>query len=386
MSDTSGCREAVRPFPVEVAEAELVDLRRRLLHTRWPEAETVHGWVQGVPLAYMQALVAYWANQYDWRPCEAHLNSLGTFVVEIDGLEIHFLHARSQHEPARPILLTHGWPGSIIEFLDLIPHLTEPLAHGGDAEDAFHVIAPSLPGHGFSGKPRVSGWGVDRIADAWASLMEKLGYRRYLAQGGDWGSLVSERLLGRHPERCAAIHLNLVFASPTQEVIQAPTPEELQALTRLEAYRSNGAGYAAQQRSKPQTLGYGLTDSPAGQAAWIVEKFHDWTDSKKRPEGAVSLDRLLDNISLYWLTSSAASSARLYWESAGEFGTGTVDQPVGCTIFPGELTRPSRRWAESRYKRLIYWATSPAGGHFPAMEQPAILAEEIRRWSRKATI
>lgn len=370
--------ESVHPFEITIADSELEDLRVRLLGTRWPEAETADGWKQGVPLAYMKEIVAYWSKEYDWRRCEKRINAAGSYVTEIDGLNIHFLHARSKHESARPIVLTHGWPGSILEFLDLIPLLTDPTAHGGSADDAFHVVVPALPGYGFSGKPAEAGWGVDRIADAWNTLMERLGYARYLAQGGDWGAAVSTQLVRRHPEQCAAIHLNLVAAKPPKEVMKSATKKEAAALMKLAWYRAKGSGYFMQQASKPQTLGYGLTDSPVGQAAWVLEKFQEWTDNKGSPESAVGRDHLLDNVMMYWLTASGVSSARLYWESALSMDTSAVHEPVGCTIFPKEIFVPSRRWVESRFRNLIYWNEVDAGGHFAAMEQPQILANEIR--------
>ena len=376
----------VRPFPIHVPDADLEDLHRRLLATRWPEAETADAWEQGVPLAYMKEIVAYWADGYDWRHCEERISAAGSHLTEIDGLDIHFLHVRSQHETARPIVLTHGWPGSVLEFLELIPRLTDPTAHGGRADDAFHVVAPSLPGYGFSGKPARPGWGVERIADAWAVLMARLGYDRHVAQGGDWGSAVSEELLRRHAESCAAIHLNLVAAKPPKAVMKDATEEEGAALMRLAAYRTSGSGYFMQQSTRPQTLGYGLVDSPVGQAAWVLEKFREWTDCEGHPETAIERDHLLDNVTLYWLTRSGASSGRLYWESARSMEMKPVPGPVGCTIFPEEIFTPSRRWAESRYETIIHWGEVDAGGHFAAMEQPAILAEEIRTCFRDVTL
>ncbi len=367
-----------RPFPIVVPETELNDLKRRLAQTRWPEQETVSDWSQGIPLAYVKSICEYWASDYDWRRCEARINACRSHRIEIDGLDFHFLHVRSKNRHARPLILTHGWPGSIVEFLDLIPMLTEPEAHGGSAEDAFHLVVPSLPGFGFSGRPTSTGWTVERTGDAWAALMTRLGYEHYFAQGGDWGAMVTTALGRQHPEHCRAIHLNLVLAVPGKDVLAAPTPAEVRALKRDRKHRKLGTGYSRQQATRPQTLGYGLTDSPAGQAAWILEKFFEWTDNDGTPDSVATRDQLLDNVMLYWLTASAASSARLYWESFLKPDMSPVETPVGCTIFPEEIATPSRRWAEARFRNLIYWNEAAAGGHFAALEQPEILVDEIR--------
>ncbi|GIW42074.1 MAG: hydrolase [Candidatus Binatia bacterium] len=370
--------KSIEPFRVEVAEEELADLRSRLRATRWPDREVVPDWSQGVPLAYMQEVCAYWAERYDWRAREARLNSFPQFRTEIDGLGIHFLHVRSPHEGALPLLLTHGWPGSVVEFLGVIPPLVDPTRDGGDARDAFHVVAPSLPGYAFSDKPREPGWGVERIARAWRTLMERLGYERYVAQGGDWGSMVTTALAQEDPEHCVAIHLNMPVAIPDPESMSDLTDFEKAALESLQHYNDWESGYSKLQSTRPQTLGYALVDSPAGQAAWILEKFWAWTDSGGHPENVISRDDLLDNVMLYWVTRSAASSARLYWESFRNPKLDPVDTPTGCSIFPKEILRTSRRWAERRFRNLVYWNELPKGGHFAAFEQPGLFVQELR--------
>ena len=369
---------AITPFQLAVPEAELAYLRRRIAQKRWTDREAEDGEHQGVPLADAQALCAYWRDSYDWRACEARLNGFGQFRTEIDGLGIHFLHVRSPEANALPLVLTHGWPGSVVEFLKVIGPLTNPVAHGGRAEDAFHVVVPSLPGYGFSDKPAQAGWSVERIAAAWIELMRRLGYDRYVAQGGDWGSAVTSAMATIRPAQLAAIHLNFVIAAPTAEDLAALTDEEKAALARLSQFSAHGRGYAAIQSTRPQTLGYGLTDSPAGQAAWIYEKLAEWMDCGGDPLSVVSYDDMLDNIMLYWLPANAASSARLYWESIANFAAGATDLPVACSIFPGEITRPIRKWAERKYPNLIHWNELDRGGHFAAFEQPAVFVDELR--------
>ena len=369
---------SVREFEIAIPQTALEELKDRLARTRWPEKETVEDWSQGAPLAAVRALCAYWADGYDWRPVEAALNAVGSFKTDVDGLDIHFLHQRSKHPEAKPLILVHGWPGSVMEFLEAIPMLTDPTAHGGAPEDAFHVVTPALPGFGFSDKPSRTGWGLERMADAFAALMARLGYERYLAQGGDWGSEVVMLLADRHAAACRGAHLNLVSAPPPKPVLQDPTDYEAQELKRLQTHRKTGLGYMIQQGTKPQTLGYGLTDSPAGQAAWIYEKFQGWAEGGEKPEDVFDRDRLLDNITLYWLTASAASSARLYWESIRTSGRKEVVSPVGCSIFPAEIQRPTRRWAEARFKDIRYWSETPKGGHFAAMERPQLFVAEVR--------
>jgi pimeloyl-ACP methyl ester carboxylesterase len=375
--------DAITPFLLDVPEADLEDLRSRLRRTRWPEAETVDDWSQGVPLAYARELCAYWAEQYDWRATEARLNALGQSRTVIDGVGVHFLHVRSPHEGALPLVLTHGWPGSVVEFLDVIGPLTDPTAHGGDATDAFHVVCPSLPGYGFSDRPERNGWNVERIVAAWAELMRRLGYDRYGAQGGDWGSMVTGGLGTADPDHVVGIHVNMPVAGPPADGDGSDlTAEELGALGAYNEHRTWGTGYSKQQSTRPQTLGYGLADSPSGQCAWIVEKFREWTDCDGHPENAVCRDHLLDNVMLYWLPDTGASSARLYWESFRNPRLDPVPVPSGCTIFPREIMRPPRRWVEARYTDLRYWNEVDKGGHFAALEQPALFVDEVRSFFR----
>jgi epoxide hydrolase len=369
----------VHPFTLAIDQAELDALQTRLAATRWPEAETVDDWSQGAPLARVQALVDYWRHHYDWRRCEEMLNGWNQNITEIDGLDIHFCHIRSPHENALPLIMTHGWPGSIVEFSHVVGPLTNPTAHGGKVEDAFHLVLPSLPGYGFSGKPDQTGWGLERIGKAWAELMHRLGYGdHWVAQGGDWGSAVTTTLGAQAPAGLAAIHVNMAIARPTPEEVAAATPRELSALGALQYYATQGNGYAQQQKTRPQTLGYGLADSPVGQAAWIYEKFREWSDAGDDPESAFGHDHILDNIMIYWLTNSGASSARIYWESFDGFGSATVNIPAGASIFPKEIFRPSRRWAEKTYTNITYWNELDRGGHFAAFEVPELFVEEVR--------
>lgn len=363
----------------QAPQSALDDLKRRLDHTRWPEQETVTDWSQGVPLARLRALVEYWRTTYDWRHCEAALNNLGQYRTPIDGLDIHFLHVRSPHANALPIILTHGWPGSVIEFLKAIPLLTNPTAHSGRPEDAFHVVVPSLPGFGFSGKPTERGWNAERIARAWAELMRRLNYSRYVAQGGDWGAFVTTALALQRPAGLAAIHLNMPLVIPQPVPTSGSTEAETRAIAALARFLQDGAGYFQIQATRPQTIGYALVDSPAGLAAWIYEKFHAWTDNNGDPETALTRDEMLDNITLYWLTDTAASSARIYFEqaAAGIFGA-VVDFPVGCSVFPRDIVPVPRSWAERVYPKLIHWNELDRGGHFAAFEQPALFTQELR--------
>jgi pimeloyl-ACP methyl ester carboxylesterase len=372
----------ITAFRLDVPEADLDDLRDRLRRTRWPEAETVDDWSQGIPLAYVQELCRHWAGDYDWRATEDRLNDLGQHRTEIDGLGIHFLHVRSRHPGALPLVLTHGWPGSVVEFLDVIGPLADPTAHGGDAADAFHVVCPSLPGYGFSDKPTAPGWGVPRIAAAWAELMRRLGYDRYGAQGGDWGAMVTSTLGAVDPDHLAGIHVNMPIAGPPPGDAPELTAAELAALAPYEEHRRWGTGYSKQQSTRPQTLGYGLVDSPAGQCAWVVEKFWAWADCDGHPENAFTRDQLLDNVMLYWLPGTGASSARLYWESFRDPGLDPVVVPSGCSIFPGEIARLPRSWVEGRYTDLRWWNELDRGGHFAALEQPALFVDEVRSFFR----
>lgn len=356
---------AVRPFRIAVPDEDLADLRDRLHRTRWPERECVPDWSQGVPLDYTRDLAAYWASEYDWRACEARLNSFDQFVTQIDGLDIHFIHQRSANPGALPLVITHGWPGSIVEFAKVIGPLTED----------FHVVCPSLPGYGFSGKPTKAGWTVERIADAWDTLMTRLGYERYGAQGGDWGAAVTTRI-GRNGRGCIGIHLNMPLGTPPGPM-ESPTPAEQAALTAMVHYEKWDSGYSKQQSTRPQTLGYGLADSPAGQLAWIVEKFWAWTDCDGHPENALTRDEMLDDVTLYWLTNSAASSARLYWESFGHLSPGKVEVPTGVAAFPREILKAPRNWCEARYT-ITHWTDMPRGGHFAAYEQPQLFVSDVR--------
>ncbi len=372
----------VRPFTIAATDEDLDDLRRRLRATRWPEAETVDDWSQGIPLSYVRELCRYWADDYDWRAREAALNRFPQFttavaVADVETIDVHFIHVRSRHDDARPLLMTHGWPGSIAEFQDVIGPLTDPTAHGGDEADAFHVVCPSIPGYGFSSKPTTDGMGVGRIADLWGALMDRLGYDRFFAQGGDWGSLITTVVGVRNPEHCAGIHLTMPIVIPS--TMDDLTDIEQGALDDMEEHRENGTGYSKIQSTRPQTLGYGLTDSPAGQAAWIVEKFHAWTDNHGHPEDAVDRDHLLDNVMLYWLPRTAASSARLYWESFRNPPFDIPKVPIGCSIFPREIFRTSRRWAEAQFgDRLVHFNTLDHGGHFAASEVPEVFVDEVR--------
>ncbi|MEY2450153.1 MAG: epoxide hydrolase [Acidimicrobiaceae bacterium] len=371
--------DAIVPFRIEIPDAALADLRDRLQRTRWPEAETVEDWSQGVPLSYAHEVCQYWADKYDWRSTEARLNDFAQYRTDIDGLGIHFIHVRSPHEDALPIVITHGWPGSMVEFHKVIAPLTDPTAYGGEAADAFHVVCPSLPGYGFSDKPSSAGWGVERIARAWAELMARLGYDRYGAQGGDWGSTVTTSIGQQDPDHVVGIHVNMPIATPTFEDL---TERESAALASLANYQEVESGYSKQQSTRPQTLGYGLADSPAGQCAWILEKFWAWTDCDGHPENALTRDELLDNVMLYWLPSAGASSARLYWESFNRNRTDEISVPTGCSIFPKEIIRISRRWAESRFTDIRYWNELDKGGHFAAFEQPELFVNELRTFFR----
>lgn len=369
-------------FSIDVPEAILDDLHARLDRVRWPESETVDDWSQGVPLAYVKELAAYWRHEYDWRERERRLNSVDHFITDLSGHEIHFIHQRSPHPDALPIIITHGWPGSFVEFMELIPRLTDPTAFGGSAEDAFHVVCPSLPGYGFSSKPETTGTGVEAISAMWAALMKQLGYDRWVAQGGDWGAAVTTQI-GRDATAdpvhgCAGIHLNMPIAGPTPEAMASPSEADARAFEALAYYQKWDSGYSKQQSTRPQTLGYGLTDSPVGQLAWIVEKFWAWTDNDGHPESAISRDEILDDVMLYWVNACAASSARLYWESFSSFGPGSrIDIPTGVAAFPKEIIRSPRSWCEQGFN-LVHWTDMERGGHFAAFEQPEALARDIR--------
>jgi pimeloyl-ACP methyl ester carboxylesterase len=377
--------EQVIPFRIETPPAQLDDLRTRLRRTRWPDKETVGDWSQGVPLGFLRELCRYWADGYNWPERERRLNALPQFRTEIGGLGIHFVHVRSPQPDALPLLLTHGWPGSIAEFAKVIGPLTDPVGHGGEPGDAFHVICPSLPGYGFSDKPAEPGWDVGRIASAWVTLMERLGYPRFAAQGSDWGTSVSTRIGQQAPRNVVGLHLVPPLAPPDPATLGDLTGRESAALESLRRSAETDSGYSAEHATRPQTIGYALTDSPAALSAWIIEKFWSWADHDGDLETVLSRDELLDNLMLYWLPGTGASSARLYWQSMGQVNewisgtvTDTVSVPVGCSIFPKELQRPSRRWAERRFTDIRYWNEPERGGHFAAFEQPALFVKEVR--------
>lgn len=370
------------PFRVVIEQSALSDLKRRLSTTRWPEKETVDDWSQGVPLAKAEALVTYWRDRYDWRRFERQINAFPQFRTEIDGLGIHFLHVRSPHPDALPIILTHGWPGSVVEFLKVIGPLTNPTRHGGSARDAFDVVVPSMPGFGFSDKPKSTGWDVVRTAKAWGVLMQRLGYTRWVAQGGDWGSGVTHALGHVRPLGLVAAHVNWPFVFP-EKLPENPTPEEKAAIDAAGRFFNDQYGYFKEQATRPQTIGYALVDSPVGQAMWIHEKFQAWTDSRSSPEDALSLDEMLDNITLYWLTRTAASSARIYWQNTqsnlASFSSGRIELPMAATIFPHEIYRAPKVWAQALWPNLFYWGEVNKGGHFAAFEQPALFTDEMRK-------
>jgi pimeloyl-ACP methyl ester carboxylesterase len=384
-------KTGIRPFRLNIPEAELAELRRRISATRWPDRETVADASQGVQLATTQALARYWAKEYDWRKCEVRLNALPNFITEIDGLDIHFIHVRSKHENALPVIVTHGWPGSIIEQLKIIGPLTDPTAYGGRAEDAFDVVVPSLPGYGFSGKPTTTGWGPEHIARAWVVLMKRLGYKKFVAQGGDWGALITQ-LMGAHaPPELLGIHTNMPGAVPADidkaAFTGAPAPsglsaDERHAYDQLVFFYKKGLGYADEMTLRPQTL-YGIADSPVGLAGWILD--HDASSYslitrvfQGQPEG-LTRDDVLDNITLYWLTNTAVSSARLYWENKLAFFQPLhVAIPVAVSVFPDEIYAAPRSWAERAYPKLIHFNKLDKGGHFAAWEQPQVFSEELR--------
>jgi pimeloyl-ACP methyl ester carboxylesterase len=381
--------DAIRPFHVSVPEEQLVDLRQRIASAHWPEKETVNDQSQGVQLATIHELARYWGTDYDWRKAEAKLNALPQFVTTIDGVDIYFIHVRSPHTNALPVIVTHGWPGSVFELLKLIGPLNDPPAYGGRAEDAFDVVIPSMPGYGFSGKPTTTGWNPDRIARAWDILMKRLGYTHYVAQGGDWGAKVSEALARQAPPGLMGIHINLLLNIPP-EITRAiasgePAPAGLSEKEKA-AYNQQKAlslGYLAEQATRPQTIGYSLTDSPVGLAAWLLD--HDPHSYEQlahaiegHPEGELTRDEILDDITLYWVTGTGASAARLYWENARVVYKGEVPIPAAFTVFPGELWRAPRSWVQRTYPNLIYFHEVDKGGHFAAWEQPRLFATEMR--------
>src|SRR4051812_15888582 len=386
-------RTAIRPFEVHVPEEQLVELRRRLAVTRWPSRELVADRSQGVQLATMQALARYWATEHDWRRCEARLNALPQFITEIDGVDIHFLHVRSPHQNALPLIMTHGWPGSVVELLESVGPLTDPTAHGGRAEDAFDLVLPSLPGYGFSAEPAETGWDAGRVARAWAELMTRLGYSRYVAQGGDVGAGVTDAMGRQAPEGLLGIHPNLLVTALSGPQ-PADTEQERAASEAIATFQGSGSGYFLEQATRPQTIGYGLLDSPVALAAWMLD--HD-TDAYYKisrafvdgqPSGNLTRDNILDNITLYWLTGTGASAARSYWEAYGPDAPAAaaaagqavpeVSLPVGFTSFPGEIWRTPQSWAKKAYPTLSYFHEAERGGHFPAWEEPELFTTEIR--------
>jgi pimeloyl-ACP methyl ester carboxylesterase len=367
----------IRPFSLPVDPGALDDLRDRLRRTRWPEAEVVDDWSQGVPLAELRHLCRYWAEEYDWPARAARLARFPAYVTELDGLDIHFIHVPSPVPDALPLVLTHGWPGSVVEFQEVIGPLTDPAAHGGDPADAFSVVCPSLPGYGWSAKPTTTGWGVERIGRTWIELMARLGYDRYGAQGGDWGAGVTRAVAEQDPTHVAGIHLNMVTVPPVLDDGE-PTAAEQAALAALQHYRDWDSGYSAEQSTRPQTVGYGLVDSPAGLAGWVLEKFWAWSDTGGRPVEVLGADRLLDNLMHYWLPGTGASSARLYWESFRRRRSDQVTVPMGATIFPRDIFTASRRWAEHVFTDIRYWSEPDHGGHFAAFEQPELFVDEVR--------
>ena len=385
---------AIRPFRIHVPQEALVDLRRRIVATRWPDKETVTDQSQGVQLATMKELVRYWGTEYDWRKAEAKLNALPQFVTNLNSLDIHFIHVRSKNPNALPLLVTHGWPGSVFEQLKIIGPLTDPTAYGGRAEDSFDVVIPSIPGYGFSEQPKDIGWNPNRIASAWAELMKRLGYTRYVAQGGDWGSPISSAMARQAPAGLLGIHINLPATIPPDVATVlaggGPAPaglseKERAAFDSLDTFNKKERAYAVMMGTRPQTIGYGLTDSPIGLAAWLLGHpgFAQWTSSSD-PEKSPTKEEVLDNITLYWLTNSAVSSARLYWENKNSLlnaiaqKTAEISLPVAITVFPGEIYRVPETWARRAYRNLIYFHEADKGGHFAAWEQPQLFSEEIR--------
>jgi len=372
----------INPYQISVPDEVLSDLRDRLSRARWPEKELVEDWSQGIPLSYVQEMCEYWLTTYDWRQRESALNRFDQFTASVAGCDIHFIHQRSPHTEATPLILSHGWPGSVVEFHKVIEPLTNPTEHGGKADDAFHVVCPSLPGYGFSGKPPEAGWGVEKIADVFTELMMGLEYQTFGAQGGDWGSAITTAIGGRHPDNCLGIHLNMVMRG-NRPKDREPTEEEKAALEAAAYYRDWDSGYSTQQGTRPQTLGYGLTDSPVGQLAWILEKFWAWTDNQGHPEDALSREEMLDNVMLYWVTKSATSSARLYWESFRSLRPTQVNVPTGVASFPREIIPPVRSWSEGTYTDIRQWTKMPKGGHFAAFEQPELFVEDVRSFFAK---
>lgn len=379
---------AIRPFHISVPQAEITELRKRIQATRWPDKETVTDQSQGVKLENIKNLVQYWGTDYDWKKAEAKLNALPQFVTTIDGLDIQFVHIRSKHKNALPLIITHGWPGSIFELLKIVGPLTDPTAYGGRAEDAFDLVLPSMPGYGFSGKPKGTGWDADHIATAWDVLMKRLGYKNYVSQGGDWGSVVADKMAKQKPEGLLGIHVNMPATVPADVATALkngePAPEGLSekekaAFNSLNKLYTKGGGYAGMMVTRPQTLGYGLTDSPVGLASFFLDKMNEWTYSGGDALKSLTKDEILDDISLYWLTNTAVSSAQLYWENnANNFNAVDISIPAAVTVFPGEIYQAPKSWTERSYHNLIYFNEVKKGGHFASWEEPQLFAEEMR--------
>lgn len=381
----------MRPFRIDIPQEQLDDLHARLTATRWPEELPGVGWDRGVPLGYLKELAEYWRTSFDWRGAEAELNRHPQFIEEIDGAPVHFLHVRSPEPDATALLLTHGWPGSVAEFLDVIGPLSDPRAHGGDPADAFHLVIPSIPGYGFSTPLPEKGWDTDRIARAWAELMARLGYDRYIAQGGDAGSVISLELGRIDPDHVLGVHVNMLMTFPSGDPaeFEGLSEQDQARLGKLSRFDSELSGYMKLQQTRPQTLAYGLTDSPVGQLAWIVEKFLDWTGAERLPEEVVDRDRLLTIVAIYWLTATAGSSAQFYYEGAEGVRAaagGTVPAPltvaVGVAVFPDDIFVPIRRFADRDIPTLTHWTEFEQGGHFAALERPAELVGDIRTFAR----
>jgi pimeloyl-ACP methyl ester carboxylesterase len=371
-----------RPFCVEIDPSAIDDLKQRLTNSRLPEKQTVSDWSQGIPLDIVKEFSDYWRDDYDWFVCQERLNGYPQYLMELDGVDVHFLHIRSTEANARPLLMTHGWPGSVLEFIELVGPLTDPAKYGGDAQDAYHLVLPSIPGYGFSAKPTSADWTTEKIANVWDRLMVNLGYQRYFAQGGDWGGVITASIGAQDLGHCAGIHVNLVVVgAPDKAIMNTPTEQEAKALAQYQKYLQDGSAYAAIQGTRPQTIGYALADSPVGQMAWILEKFHQWSGPDAL-QNSFSKDHLLDNISLYWLSNSAASSARLYWHSFAKSDLSEVTVPMGASLFENEIIQPSRRWAEQRFKNIQFWQENEGGGHFAAMEVPELFVKQLRECLR----
>lgn len=375
----------ITPYQPSVADDAILDLQARLGNTRFPDEETVEDWSQGIPLGYVRELTDYWRDHYDMARLAETLNLWPNFKTELDGLDIHFLYQRSPHNDATPLILTHGWPGSVLEFRHVIDRLTNPTGHGGRAENAFHVVVPSIPGYGFSGKPRTPGTSVHKIAELWIALMRRLGHERFVAHGGDWGALITQAIATTPESPCVGIHITLPVVAPDPDTLESPLPEEVKALEAFNYYQDWDSGYSKQQSTRPQTLGYGLADSPTGQMAWIIEKYAQWCDCERdgvrHPENAVARDELLDTVMMYWLTNAGASSARLYWESFNDPDMSVVTMPTGISLFPNEIFRSSERWAQKKFLSLAYFNDKiEKGGHFAALEVPDTLVQELWHW------